>query len=655
VLKWLGWAALGRLSPAQPRFLLFPAELFAGLALGCAWFYVRNALAALWPASYGLGELAVLAPVLAAAHLFAAVLRGARQGWRLPAREVLARLAVYAPFWGALTVMLWRVSASLNPQTLDPIFHACAARSSVETGLFRPHPFLNTLYYPSGFGAVNAVAMSLAPLSAAQAVNLQHVLWQVTALYLLAAAVLILAGRRPWAVGLLAIGFLLIVPLYSLYPDDCYSGTPRQMSVALLAAVGVLPLLVSPRGAALIAGGTVVAFLGVLAAAMNPACVPFAGFALLVALVVFALRARALRPLALQVGLAVAVAALVLACDPYYLPRLRMGQAPAAGEAAESRALPAGPALGRVLLLAPNGTGTGAAAEYLTWPERRPYAALPALALTVMAAAVGLAVARRWRDRAVPPGVTPLTRFILGCAAVWVVGKPVGLALGRIVPATTPEAQMLRAYLGFLLLRCELLLLFAAACAAGCVLALFADGLRPGARLVVRFGWWLGLLLLALQVASDRWPRCGNFVMTTGGTFVTTPDDLALVAWCDEHVPPERGLIGLAAATGRAGVADEEKHLSGVRGMPGFLLYGKRGNYCFTLRSLEGDRWYDDYCRHVRDAFDSGWCVANGIRYFYATPQGLRLNPGLAAAVESGRLRLLHAEGESRLYEVTGG
>src|SRR5438094_7495967 len=30
VLKWLGWAVFGRLAPARPRFLLFPAELFAG-------------------------------------------------------------------------------------------------------------------------------------------------------------------------------------------------------------------------------------------------------------------------------------------------------------------------------------------------------------------------------------------------------------------------------------------------------------------------------------------------------------------------------------------------------------------------------------------------------------------------------------------------
>jgi hypothetical protein len=144
--------------------------------------------------------------------------------------------------------------------------------------------------------------------------------------------------------------------------------------------------------------------------------------------------------------------------------------------------------------------------------------------------------------------------------------------------------------------------------------------------------------------------------MTTARAFATTPDDVALVAWCDEHVPPERGLIGMAASAGRGGIDNAEKHLSGIRGVPAFLLHGKRGNYCFTLSTLEGGRWYDDYCRHVRDAFDADWCEARGIRYFYATPEGLDpdLNRGLAQAVEQGTLRLLHAEGDSRIYEVVG-
>src|SRR5690348_6753896 len=96
-LKWLGWAAFGRLAPARPRALLFPAELFAGLAVACAWFYLRNLLARAWPASYGLGELAWLFPALVALHAAALVL-----SWRRRPRPSLAalgeRLALYVPF-----------------------------------------------------------------------------------------------------------------------------------------------------------------------------------------------------------------------------------------------------------------------------------------------------------------------------------------------------------------------------------------------------------------------------------------------------------------------------------------------------------------------------------------------------------------------------
>ena len=140
--------------------------------------------------------------------------------------------------------------------------------------------------------------------------------------------------------------------------------------------------------------------------------------------------------------------------------------------------------------------------------------------------------------------------------------------------------------------------------------------------------------------------------MPTARLFTTTPDDLALVAWCDENIPPERGLIGMAAATGRGGARGEEKHLVGLRGMPAFLLHGKRGNYCFTLNSLEGTKWYDDYRSHVETSLDTAWCAANGIRYFYVTLDGRRKNPGLDKAVEAGTLRLLHHEGDSGIYEV---
>jgi hypothetical protein len=330
-------------------------------------------------------------------------------------------------------------------------------------------------------------------------------------------------------------------------------------------------------------------------------------------------------------------------------------QAPTAGPAAEETPeaprVPAGAIWDEVFLLARNRTATPAPSEQLSWPEHWPYVAFPIAALVAMAATVALTARRRLRGVAVPAGVVPLNWFVIGCAAAWLLWKPAALALCERLPATGPEWQMLRAYLGFLLLRWELVLLFAGVCAAGCVLALFADQLRREGRILVRFGWWLGVVL-TLWVATQRWPQCGDFIMPTARLFTTTPDDLALVAWCDENIPPERGLIGMAAATGRGGMRGEEKHLVGLRGMPAFLLHGTRGNYCFTLNSLEGTRWYDDYRSHVETNLDTAWCAANGIRYFYATSDGLRKNPGLDKAVKSGTLKLLHREGDSGVYEV---
>ena len=191
-LKWLGWVLLGRRMTAPRPGLLAPLEMFGGLALACVWFYVRNAVGAVWPASYGLGELRVLAPLLLVLHLGAAALSRPTLAGLM--RGIRARLPVYGPLWGLLAFALWQVGGSLSPASGDPIFHACAARAAVETGLFRPHPFLNTHWYPSGFAAVNAVSMSLAPLDATQAVNLQHVLWTVAALFLVAVTPALLLG-----------------------------------------------------------------------------------------------------------------------------------------------------------------------------------------------------------------------------------------------------------------------------------------------------------------------------------------------------------------------------------------------------------------------------------------------------------------------------
>ncbi len=437
------------------------------------------------------------------------------------------------------------------------------------------------------------------------------------------------------------------------------------MAVPLIVASALLPVLTAARGrAALGLGGAASALLGVLAAAMNPACAPFAAFALLVGFGIFVKRAG--RSAVAFLGVIALAAALVLANDPYYVHTLTLRLAPARPASPPTAQAPAPPApdaappaaaerppfpAAEIFLLAPNWTATGAgeAGDVGAWAGRRPYAALPPLAMA--AVAVALVLARRRRS-SLPPGAAPLVRLAVGCAAVWLVAKPLFLTLAWATTGGTGEAALLGPYVGFLLLRCELVLLFAAAAAAGSLLFLLAGGLALGARLFARLAAGLAAAaLVAWLVWGGRAP-CGDLVMTTSGAFVTTPDDFALAAWCDAHLPPE-GRLGMAAATGRAGVRDEEQHLTGLDGMPAFLLRGRRGHYCFTLTSLESAPWLRGYAAHVKDSFDPRWCRENEVRYFYAAPLGLSVNPGLAAAVRDGRLRPLHREGSSCVYEVT--
>ena len=188
-LKWLGRAALGPWHLQSHRYLLFSVEIFGGIAVACTWFYVRNLAGWIWPASYTLRELAWLAPLVAGMQLiggFAIWSRHRFQTTPISLLGLLHRAAVYMPFWFMVTVALWEISASLNVQASDAITHAFQARVYVQKGVFFNHlngdrPF----NYPSAFAAINAVTASIAPLSVVQAINLQHVLLTVLALFLI--------------------------------------------------------------------------------------------------------------------------------------------------------------------------------------------------------------------------------------------------------------------------------------------------------------------------------------------------------------------------------------------------------------------------------------------------------------------------------------
>src|SRR5206468_657464 len=133
----------------------------------------------------------------------------------------------------------------------------------------------------------------------------------------------------------------------------------------------------------------------------------------------------------------------------------------------------------------------------------------------------------------------------------------------------------------------------------GVILFLLGEQMRRTARLVIRLGWVAVVAILTREVLSDHWPRCGDGVILTVPLYTTTPDDLALVAWCDEHLPREAGWIGLAAGAGRGGMDNQEKQVVGLSGMPAFLLHGQTGNYRFAMHQLDTRDACDDYIAHI--------------------------------------------------------
>jgi hypothetical protein len=684
VLKWLGWLVFGRWSPARPRFLLLPAELFAGLAVACAWFYLRNVLALVWPGSYSLRELAWLFPALLLLHAIALALRapGLLAAARPSPRPLLAalaeRLGLYAPFVAMLTVALWSIGGATGVTGTDPIQHTFTARVYLYDGLdFAVPPTEVAIFYPAGFGAMNATAAALAPLSIVQAFHVQHVLLCVAAVFLVTATVASLLGRPLPLLHAAALPFLFLFPLYALYPDLFYPGTPKQVGLPLFAAVCLLPVVapVARVGPLLLALG-VTGLLAALATGLNPACGPYAALATAVAAAVYVYRAGRSagwprwRVLTGQAALALLAGALILGGDPYYRallpgrPAEPAPEAPAAESAASAqpafslakglRALPLVNPLG----LSPVVTPTVMSYHYdhlKGWTEKWPSSAFVPLTFGVALLAFGpLAAARR--RAALPSGALVVTA--LACLALCVALKyGVTLVAGGLSVAQSVTA-LLSGYFRYLLLRCELLLLFAALVAAGTHLYLTAESrgrLRGRARaaagvLLAAACWALPAAWLVARPPRLEW--AGTPTVPDNHRFPATDDDRRLLAWIEDNLPPGGGDVGLAAMTARGGVDDHEHHIYPLDGGFALVAYGRDYRFRFVMPALEGDDGVEGYEKHVRDDFDAGWCLRNGIRYFYAAPDGLRENPGLAKAVEGGRLRPLHREGASAVYEV---
>ncbi len=688
VLKWLGRVVLGPRPRDGLSFLLFPAELFLGLALLCGWFYLRTLLGLLWPASYSLRELTLLPYLVGALHTAGALVRvralGRDGASRREALRALGRRAlVYGPFAFMLLVALWRVSPTLHLHSLDPNYHAFSARVYLNDGLFcRRFNGGEPIAYPSGFGAINTVTVAVTPLTVVQAVNLQHVLWLVAALFLITSTVARLARRPLWLVHGLPLPFLAVFPLYSLYPYVTYEGTPRQVAPALLTALCLLPVVAAvgrPRSAALLAAYAVLA---VLTVALNPACLPFAALAVAVNLALVGYQAVAVpgprwwRVVGFQVVLLAVASLAVLGGDEYYrgLARQFLGTGsvvdggvsevqlgpPASGEApfSAARALQGAASLNLFGLTPPQlFLEVYRIPELRDWHERLPYRAFPGMVLATAAAALVAA----WRNGLLADresGARPVATFLAACAALWVLCKlGPGLA-GAGLSADYYMTALMKMYVTLMAVRCELLLGFAAQAAAGVCLYLAAErararrGARPLSRTAVA-PLLLVMPYLGVLAAPDGY-GCGYVVVpnrVSGG--VITEDDLRLVAWANANLPPEKGLIGLAGSTMRLGIEGKELHLHPVAGAAAMLHYGTRYNFCFAPWDPSLPYSFEAYERHVKDDFDPKWCLCNNVRYFYVTRHGLAVNPGLARAIDEGVLRPVRIEGDSGIYKVT--
>jgi hypothetical protein len=573
------------------------------------------------------------------------------------------------PFLLALVVALAQVSGTMGVQAVDPVLHAFQAKVYLHDGMFRPvGPDQVILHYPSGFAAVNAVTTAVSFLTPVQAVNLQHILWIITGLFLTTGTIAAWTRRPLTLLHATALPFLVLFPIYGLFPDYGYSGTPRQMAPPLLLAVVLLPALAprETRGSR-IAVIAISMFLAVLTLALNPICAPFTLAAIVAATVIYAgrrphsLRQAALSATSFAIALGLATV-LVLGTDQHYASYLTKPAIPAAPSEAgpelppvELSASAALQALRSVNALDLTPTVMLAEEAYpnpaeLHWTERFPQRLAPWLAEALTMLALVL-VARRRGEKTVP-GVRAVALLLLGCAAMWLLLKcGVAVATGGVAGSAW-KAQMFQVYLKTSLTRMELLLLFTSLAASTTLIVLMIEGRRP--QLLARLAplGWLAIALLTVGLARGPDPKSGHFSVPAGSAYSITAEDRELARWADENLPFERGLIGLAATTYTWG---PEKHVYALNGGQAIVQYGKHENFRFGLRALERNEGYDEYIAHVRDRFDAAWCRANNIRFFYVDSHSLKWNTGLAHAIAAGELKMLRQVGDSAIYEVVGG
>ncbi|HLX62184.1 MAG TPA: hypothetical protein VKX17_12960 [Planctomycetota bacterium] len=659
VLKWLGWNIFTRWLPDDSKphsYALFPAEIFCGLALACAWFYLRNFIGALWPASYSLLELSVLKYLATAVHLIALVSR-ARSRERVftldNLRRTLLVLSMYAACVLALFLALRDVSPALHVQSTDPFYHAYSALMYLRHGV--AYSIFNggePLVYTSGFGAINAVAAAVAPLSVVRAVAIQHIFLIIVAFFLMTSAIGAIARRPLWLLHWTPLPFLLLLPVHNLAPWIHYEGAPRQCAPALLAAIVLLPtLLPATRAKSLYAICAVVAVLEGLAAALNPVCVPFLFVLAPVSLGALCFRARAAKmPLARIVashaGALLVIGALLLYCDQYYRRLAFGGQRPSVS----GQVLPAHP----IKLNSAQGLAQMASARPLAFDTsieeivlRRPrlqWFPFGALALLGMSALVWFAMGRH----------SEAPRVLLAAAmsaGVWFVLKYLAAFLIGALSANSDswDASTLCVYLKLMLFRIQVVLLFFVVASCASILYACADRLARPARIAVLAAAAVAIVAILPWRTMIDVRKAGFDIPNSGCMGNVSVDDLKLVKWADRTIGNGPGIIGLAATT----VAiNEEKHLypfSGAQAMP---LYSEWLNYCFLVGDPKRKYSFDDYMAHIQTNFDARWCFDNGIAYFYINRDVRSFYSSFDDAIAAGKLKALQTYGNSTIYAV---
>ncbi len=671
-MKWVGWFLVSREYPqlGPRRVAMFALEIFSGLAILCGWVYVRNLLALLWPAGYSLRELYVL-PYLVIVLQVAGVIQRLMETDRVRLKQSLLEripwLLGLLAYPAVLGVALRRVSGALYVHSTDPFLHGCHAMICRDLGLgYAGFNGGGPAVYTSGFAVVNATAASISPLSFVQTVNGQHIFLIITAMFLVVGLIQMLLNRPLWLLPFVTLVFLSVLPVHNLDPKTHYEGAGRQAACGVFLALCMVPvygwLL---RGRLTWRTHLVTAMLGFLMATVNPTAAVMGILALAAAFVVLALRAResglcVWRVIAMQL-LCCALTVPFLRCDVFVWHTLcppKEGRPHPTGEFPEVKpfSFSWSGAFADLSLAKPwRFTRDPELAEtYIMTPadplQRR---FIPAVLL-----GAGILAAAGWYLRRSQVGegaallkvcAVPLALWLPATYLTWFVH-------GGCAPIAWDMVQ-LHFDVIFVLFRVQMLIVFAVLCvvlALGCVLLERAAGALGRAALVVLFLAAFGVWVWPARQSVLRPTNSGLTVLSETFNGLVTPDDLELVRWADENIPPENGVIGLASSTFAHHILwYVEHHLYPYGGSHALPLYGKRLNYCFSTWDPSRNFGYDDYNKHVKTVFDPQWCLENSIRYFYVSKDSFIVNKGLEDAIASGALKPVKVLGDSGIYAVT--